>query len=872
MTLPAPTRVASLLAEIAPADAPGVSALPLEHTTVDVHVLGVLASVAVTQRFANPFERATEIVYRFPLPHEGVVGGFELTIGERSVRGVVAEAEQARRRYDEARATGHRAGLATQQRPNLYEVRIANVQPGESIRATYRFHQRVALAAEQLEIVLPFGWLPRYRDPADDPEELAASRVEVVPPGIAVGLLDVRFSVDAGAPITAPTSPSHALDVTVLDDRRFAASLPAPVVPNRDLVLRYAIREPDAAAGVHGAAWRTLAGAPRPDGTQDYYVLATVVPPPVAAAPPEPPARELVFVMDRSGSMSVEPMAQARNALRAALRTMRPDDTFRLIVFDDQVEQFRAEAVPATAEHVRAADAYLGSIDSRGGTRYVPALTAALADPVGPGRQRIVVFFTDGGVAGERRVLTTLRDLIGSARLFTFGIGDAINRSLLSAMARVGRGSAEYLQAAEDIQDATLRFQDALSFPELTDVTVDWGGCPVADQHPARVPDLYHHQVLTLAARLTARPDAPVVVTLRGRRAGQPVEVRCQLPAPVEEAAIGRLWAKEHVDEILDMHVEEPRLPPAVREDVIRVACAHGIMTAYTSFVAVDDHPVAGGGTTASVTVPQALADSTDPAAFGLSAASFAAAGAASPAAATAQSFMARMAIDLDDLPGAPRHKLRQLRQREAAEPGTPSAGTLADLVRRLGPEGRRPPPSSARPPPPSAAGPPPPSTRPADLPAAGRAELHALAATQDPGTGAWGDGPDRPGWTAAALVAFARQGETPERGPFRVLLRRALDWLEGQALDGDDAALRAWARAEIDRAGGRPVAPYPAAAASPLQAAVRARLAALGGGSLPAPDAAGDPRVLVVCATARPAAAALAGPWLAAWRPDSAA
>src|SRR5207253_9780162 len=127
----------------------------------------------------------------------------------------------------------------------------------------------------------------------------------------------------------------------------------------------------------------------------------------------------------------------------------------------------------------------------------------------------------------------------------------------------------------EDIQDAIVRFQDALSFPELTDVTVDWGGCPVADQHPARLPDLYHHQVLALVGRLRARPGEAPTITLRGRRAGRPVEVACPLPPPVAEAAIGRLWAKEHVDELLDMHVEEPELPPAVREDVVRVAVAH---------------------------------------------------------------------------------------------------------------------------------------------------------------------------------------------------------------------------------------------------------------------------------------------------------
>jgi Ca-activated chloride channel family protein len=826
---PAPAEQPSLLGEIVAEIAE--SPLPLEHTDVVAHVFGALASVAVTQRFRNHLTAPAELVYRFPLPHEGVVGGFELTIGTRTVVGVVEEIVQARATYEQAVAAGRRAGLATQERSNLYTVRLGNVMPGETILATFRFHRLVPVANDQFELVLPFGVTPRYVSPDSPTAALEAGEtyVPIAPAGSQIGTLGVRISVDAGLPVDAPISPSHQLLVERIDDRRFDVRLPDATIPNKDLVVRYAVREPDQLAAVHGAAWRT---APQDD--RGGFVMAALVPPPMAgAAPPAPPPREFVFVLDRSGSMQGPPIAQARNALSSALHTLEPNDTFALIAFDTSVESFEPRALPKTDAHVADAERWLAGIDARNGTNILPAIDTALRLPPDPERQRVVVFFTDGSVAGEQQVIARLRRGLGSGRLFAFGIGPSVNRALVTAMAREGRGTAEFLTANEEIEEALIRFQDRLSFPVMTDITLDWEGATIADAHPSRLPDLYHGETLTAVARC-ADPNGPIAVTLRGKRGDEAVMLRVVLPPPVAEPAIGRLWAKEHVDELLDRHVGE-ELPDAVRANVVRVACAHGIMTRYTAFVAVDSGVANAGGKTEMVRVSSPLPEGLSHEGFGL-AGRFPAMLNADTSSRSPKGFAGRTSAN------------RRQRWSDAVQ------DLAAGLARALPTEALDQmlksvpvPPSAPIPPASPTPGAPPKVVE--ELRA--RTTLRELARAQR-ASGAWGDGRDDVAWTSAAVVAFARHGETTVRGQYRQIVRRAVAWLDGLPLAGADAWLRAWARAELAHAEGRPasVAPLGERSDGDLGAAIEDRLFALGavartGARLP--HAWSDPRAFAV-------------------------
>ena len=410
------------------------SALPLEHTTVSGQVTGPAASVVVTQRFGNPLQEPAELDYLFPIPENAAITGFEVLVGSRQIQGDLREQEGARTAYEEARGQGKRAGLFEQRRPNLFAVRLANVQAGETIHATMRYQQRLKFEDDAYEFVYPMGLTPKYDSP-QHPGEGEGTHAPIARGGEAVGPVEISLAVDAGLPIGEPSSPSHSIETVRLDERRFQARLAGEHIPDHDFVLRY----PVAGAQSQAAGWTSGAaeGAQEGQGAKDGFFLATLIPPAVEVET-EPLPREFIFVLDRSGSMSGEPILQARNALRACLRALNPNDTFRILLFDTELEWFQPEPAAVTQEQVERADAYLDQVQGRGGTEIVRALEAALGVPPSGERARYIVFLTDGAVSAEARVLDGIRGRIGGARLFTFGIGPSVNRALLSRMAEAG--------------------------------------------------------------------------------------------------------------------------------------------------------------------------------------------------------------------------------------------------------------------------------------------------------------------------------------------------------------------------------------------------------------------------------------------------
>jgi len=322
------------------------SPLPLEHTGVTVQVTGLLVSVAVTQRFGNPLHAPVEMDYLFPLPHEAAIMDFELRIGPRTVRAEMRELEQARAAYAEAQKAGQRAGLLEQRRPNLFALRLANVLPGETILATVRYQQRLRFDSGLFEFIYPMGLTPKYTSAAH-PAESACVQAPVAQPGEAIGAIELSLAVDAGLPVSDPTSPSHPIEVTRLDAHRFQVQLAGEHIPDHDFVLRYAPANDQMAL----SAW-----ASAEKGGEIF--MATLTPPSLEAAP-QPAPRQFVFVLDRSGSMSTEPITQARNALRACLRALNPSDTFLILLFDDQLEWYRPEPTPVTQAEIDRADAFL---------------------------------------------------------------------------------------------------------------------------------------------------------------------------------------------------------------------------------------------------------------------------------------------------------------------------------------------------------------------------------------------------------------------------------------------------------------------------------------------------------------------------------
>lgn len=559
------------------------SSLPLEHTLVTAQITGPVVSVAVVQRFGNPVRQPVEVDYLFPLPEEAAITGFDFQVGSRHIEGDLQERQAAQSAYEDARDQGKRAGLFEQRRPNLFAIRLANIQPGETIFATVRYQQRLKFSDGGYEFIFPMGLTPKYDRP-QHPEEGHGAHSPIAKAGETIGAVEIQLAVDAGLPVRDPISPSHSLQIVRIDEQRIQVNLAGEHIPDRDFVLRYSLANEDVAP----TGWTS--GEPG----QEYF-LATIVPPRLSGDSQANP-REFVFVLDRSGSMTGEPIAQARNALRACLRALNPSDTFRILLFDNALEWMDREALPITQAQIERADAYLNSVQGRGGTEILLAIEAALSLPVDARRTRFVVFLTDGAVSAEGQALDQVRAKIGSARLFTFGIGPSVNRALLNRMARLGRGKAAFLQLDEDIEGAIIRFQDSVSFPVMSDVSLHWKGAKTWDVYPTRLPDMYYDEPLELCGRMARDTHEPVQLSIHAQRDGQPVQIDMLLDPARHEPVVERLWAQARVEDLIEQQSLQPGSAQKLRDEILGFALRYRLVTQYTSFVAIDRQLIPGGG------------------------------------------------------------------------------------------------------------------------------------------------------------------------------------------------------------------------------------------------------------------------------------
>lgn len=562
--------------------------VPLEHTDVRIRVDGPLADATVTQRFRNPYATKIEAVYLFPLPTGAAVTALRLATGTRTITGAIRERGQAKQIYEAARDRGFVAALLTQERPNLFTQSVANLEPAATIEVTLHYVQRLDFEAGGYELVFPMVAGPRYTPPST---ARPAVQPAVLPPGLRSSHdISLRVELDAGVPITDLASPSHQLAVTRAG-RRVAVSLAAgDTVPNKDFILRYQ---------VGGAAPEFGALAYRDGGTGSFLLIAQ---PPAQAAAAAIAPRELVFLLDTSSSMRGAPLDKAKQLIATMLRSLRPDDTFQIVRFDDRASALGPAPVASKPANVALTLPWLAALEAGGATEMVTGIDAALAVPHDPARLRIVAFLTDGYVGNEDQILARVGAQLGEARLFCFGVGSAVNRYLLEELAALGRGSVAVVRPDEDTAAAVAGFQRRIDAPVLTDVRIDWGDLAVRDV-PRALPDLFLGQPLVIAGHYDRAAAGTVAV--RGKLGGR--DVRFDVPVTLPDRdparpAIASVWARQRIAELSRRLVRKAE--PAIEHEILGLALAHHLLSPYTAFVAVDDARVTAGGAAKQVAVP----------------------------------------------------------------------------------------------------------------------------------------------------------------------------------------------------------------------------------------------------------------------------
>lgn len=595
---------------------------PQVTARVDIDVSGPLARVTVAQTFTNPRDLWVEGLYTFPLPEKSAVDRLTMTVGERVTRGVIQQRDAAEATYRQAKAAGRRASLVSQERPNIFTTAVANIGPGETVTIEIEYQDTLRFDAGAFRLRFPMVVRPRYNpgqpatevrptgsgwafDTTDVPDASRITPPIADPAGPAVNPLRLFVTLDAGFELAGIDSPSHRVDIERPDAGRALVALTDQWVPaDRDFEL----------------VWRPAPGGePTADlftetRENDAYHLVMVMPTLADDAPGPALPREIVFILDKSGSMGGEAIRQAKAALGFALDRLAPDTRFNIIAYDNDAYPLFPAARTADPASLRAARRFLNGVDAGGGTEMAGALDLALDGAHDPGRLRQIVFVTDGAVGNEDALFAMISKRLGDSRLFTVGISSSPNAFFMAEAAEAGRGAYVYIARADEVAEKMSTLFAKITAPVLTDIQLAWpDGTPV-ETYPTKVPDLYRGEPVVVAAR------APVGLagrlTISGRRGGAPWSSGLAVGEASGSAGVAAIWARAKITDITRAARRDRDIPAEVtRQRIVDVALAHQLVSKHTSLVAVEDEIARPSeAVVASAGVPTNLPAGMDPA------------------------------------------------------------------------------------------------------------------------------------------------------------------------------------------------------------------------------------------------------------------
>jgi Ca-activated chloride channel homolog len=569
---------------------------PLLDTHVEMRVTGMVVRATVRQHFTNPSAEWAEGVYVFPLPEDAAVDHLKMKVGDRVIEGVVRERMAAKTAYETAKKQGQRASLVEQERPNVFTTSVANIAPSAAIEIEIEYQQTVRYDAGHFGLRFPMVVGPRYipgaaiegtsgTGSAPDTDQVPdASRI--TPPVLhpshgPINPVTLRVELDPGVPLSAVESPSHAIHTTGLGGGRWTVELEQMSVPaDRDFELTW--------TPVPGAA-PTMAVLTEQKDDEVFALLMML--PPAAPVERERLPREVVFVLDNSGSMAGASIEQARAALKLALGRLRSTDTFNVIRFNHQTDGLFSQAEPASRQRLGEAERYVSAIRAEGGTEMLPALVRALDGREHVDRLRQVIFLTDGAVGNEERLFQAIRERLGDSRLFTIGIGSAPNSHFMREAARLGRGTFTYIGNPTEVQQKMTALFRKLESPVLADVRFELPGASDVEVLPPLIPDLYAGEPIVVSVRARTLPAEAVV---QGRFGAAPWQARVSLHRAEPGAGLSVHWARAKIAALVDRG-RAGASEEDVRHAVIEVALRHHLVSAHTSLVAVDVTPVRPG-------------------------------------------------------------------------------------------------------------------------------------------------------------------------------------------------------------------------------------------------------------------------------------
>lgn len=562
-------------------DPSNVDSMPLHSTSAEVSIAGVIADVKVTQRYKNVGKKPLEAIYVFPASGQTAVYGMTMTIGERVIRAQIQRREDARQNYEQAKTEGKSAALLEEHRPNVFQMNVANILPGDEIQVELQYTELLVPEAGLYSFVYPTVVGPRYS--TNHSSQVQAPKNWVKNPHLPQGAdplipFQIQIHLSGGLPIEEMTSPSHSIQVEYNDQNSVSAQLKDQERNggNRDFILQYRLQ---------GSAIES--GLLLHRGEEENFFLL-MMQPPTQVAPSEVPPREYLFVVDVSGSMKGFPLDVTKSLLNNLVKSLRPVDRFNVLLFAGTSAVMAPRSLSATPENLQRFHKFIAEQQGGGGTQLLPAMKQAFQMPQANGSSRTMVIVTDGYIDVEEEVFELIREKLGDTNIFTFGIGSSVNRHLIEGMARVGMGEPLVVLNEYDASIQAEKFRKYIQYPVLTDIQVDFGDFEIYDLEPPHIPDLFAERPVVLVGKW--KGNAEGIISLKGRRGDSNFSKELVLSPDVSQTshqALPQLWARKRIEMLSDFNklIEtDQRI-----EQVTALGLKHSLLTKYTSFLAVDE-------------------------------------------------------------------------------------------------------------------------------------------------------------------------------------------------------------------------------------------------------------------------------------------